>query len=377
MSTEQGLRAGLMVGIMIRMVLLAGTISAQGMVAGTASAFTTERPSSVLIFPKVVNTNPDTIIQITNTGQMMTHAHCFYTDGRVVGGEPAWQVTDFEITLTRQQPTHWSVAQGRPVNPQDGLGGLDPGLIPPVSPGFTGFLVCVEVAADGTPVSANSLKGEATVGDITFAGGTNGVSKYNAVGIPACGSPQGPCGGDGESNDGDRVLRLDNQEYAACPGGSYLNFIGEGAPDPVIEAATGAGSVVSTNLTLVPCGWDFQNLVPETTRVNFAIRNEFEVNLSVNNVPVDCWFSQTLDGPDFGPPFPMSQSGLGTTFGKAIIRPTLNSGRLPVIGVSNTLHTAGDTSSDTAARNLHFCSETLPPSSCVPITSEIRLPEFH
>ena len=44
---------------------------------------------------------------------MMTHAHCFYTDGRTVGGQPVWQVTDFEMTLTRQQPTHWAVSEGR------------------------------------------------------------------------------------------------------------------------------------------------------------------------------------------------------------------------------------------------------------------------
>ena len=194
MSTDQELRAGFMVGITLRVMLLAGIISVQGMVVGTAGAFTTERPSSVLIFPKVVNTNPDTIIQITNAGQMMTHAVCFYTDGRTVGGEPVWQVTDFALTLTRQQPTHWSVGEGRAVNPQDEVGGLDPGLIPPVAEGFTGFLVCVEVLADGTPVSANSLKGEATIGDITFPGGVNAVSKYNAIGIQACNSSAGPCG---------------------------------------------------------------------------------------------------------------------------------------------------------------------------------------
>jgi len=374
MSTEQGLRAGLLAGIMVRVMLMAGTISAQGMVAGTASAFTTERPTSVLIFPKVVNTNPDTIIQITNTGQMMTHAHCFYTDGRTVGGRAVWQVTDFEITLTRQQPTHWSVAQGRAVNPNDSLDGLDPGLIPPVPLGFTGFLTCVEVAADGTPVSANSLKGEATVGDITFLGGTNNVSKYNAIGIPACGSPQGPCGGTGEGNDGDNVLDLNNEEYAACPGGLYLNFIAEGAADPAIEANSGPGSVVSTNLTLIPCGMDFENLVPETTAVTVdPIRNEFEERLSTS-FPVDCWFSSSLDGANF---VPMTLNGLGTTYGKAILRPALNSGRLPVLGVANVLHTAADTSSDTAAMNLHICNEQSPPSSCVPVNSEIRLPSLH
>jgi len=65
MSTVQGLRAGIIAGVLIGMTLAAGTVSAQG-------NFTTERPSSILIFPKVVNTTSDTIIQITNTSNMMT-----------------------------------------------------------------------------------------------------------------------------------------------------------------------------------------------------------------------------------------------------------------------------------------------------------------
>ena len=41
--------------------------------------------------------------------------------------------------------------------------GLDPGAIPPVPAGFTGELKCVQVMADGTPIGANSLIGEATL----------------------------------------------------------------------------------------------------------------------------------------------------------------------------------------------------------------------
>ena len=370
MSTVQGLRAGMMAGILIGMTLAAGTVSAQG--------FSTERPGSILIFPKVVNTTPDTIIQITNTSNGLTHAHCFYTDGRQVNGEPAWQVTDFELILTRQQPTHWSVAEGRAVNPLD-MDGLDPGLIPPVPPGFTGFLVCVETAVDGTPVSANSLKGEATIGEIEGLNATNNVSKYNAIAIPACvSSTSGLCGGTGAGNNGDNVLSLDNQEYAACPGGLYLNFTAEGSNDLAIDSATNTPSVVSTNLSLVPCGMDFENLIPPSTTLSVPIRNEFEENLSVFPVPVDCWFSETLDGPDFGPPFPMSLGGLGTTFGKAILRPAAggNPPLLPVLGVANVLRTAGDLSSDTAAMNLPFCTEPSAPSLCAPVNSEIRLPSF-
>ncbi len=371
MSTVQGLRAGVIAGVLIGVTLAAGTVSAQG-------NFTTERPSSILIFPKVVNTTADTVIQITNTSNMMTHAHCFYTDGRSVNGAPVWQVTDFELVLTRQQPTHWSASAGRAVNPMDSIGGIDPGLIPPVPPGFTGFLVCVETLIDGTPTGGNSLKGEATVGEITGTGGTNNISKYNAIGIPACNGPQsGICGGGGGSVNTDNVLELNGVEYAKCPGGSYLNFTAEGAPDLAIDGAGNTPSAVSTNVTLVPCGMDFENLRPVTSRLTVPlIHNEFENNLSViPGTPLTCWFSGTLATPlVFGPPFPMSLSGLGSEFGTALLRPATGSNDVPWIGVANVLRTAGDGSSDTAATNLHFCTDTAAPASCAPVNSEIRLP---
>ena len=99
--------------------------------------------------------------------------------------------------LTRQQPTHWAASQGRAVNPLDNNpggqpgSGLDPGLVPPVPPGFTGFLICVETLVDGTPASMNSLIGVATVGQVNDdPAATNNVSKYNAVAIPACVCPR-------------------------------------------------------------------------------------------------------------------------------------------------------------------------------------------
>jgi len=386
MSTVQGLRAGLSAAILIGVTLTAGAISAQvsaqGIVVGTAQGtFSTERPGSVLIFPKVVNTNPDTIIQIATTSNNVTYVKCFYTDGRDINGEPAWQITDFELILTRQQPTHWSARNGRavlpfPIDPNVQSDGLDPGAIPPVGPGFTGFLLCVETTVDGAPLSANSIKGEATIGDITFPGGLNNVSKYNAIAIPACVSPQGPCGMNGEGNDGDNILELNGQEYAACPGGQYLNFLGEGASNPAIDGSGNTPSVVSTNITAIPCGWDFENVVPGETTQTLQIRNEFEENLSAQPIDVDCWFSDTLDGPGFpGPPFVTTVGGLGSTFGKGILRPIF-SGFLPVVAVANVLHTAGDQSSDTAAMNLPFCVEQSAPSLCVPVSSEIRLPSL-
>jgi len=387
MSTVQGLRAGLLAGILIGVTLSAGPISAQisalGAAAGTAEGtFTTERPSSVLIFPKVVNsvTTSDTIIQIANTSNGVNYVKCFYTDGRSIGGQPIWQITDFELVLTRQQPTHWAASRGRavfpwPLDTDVHTSGLDPGLIPPVPPGFTGSLVCVETAVDGHPISGNSLKGEATIGEITQLGGNNHVSKYNAIGIPACVSRNGPCGSTGDANDSDNVLRLDGVEYAKCPGGQYLNFYAEGASDPAIDSNLNTPSVVSTNLTAVPCGFDFENLVPLTTRIIASpVRNELEDAQSSNPFRVTCWFSAVLDQPGvFGPPFVFAVGNLGTTVGKAVLRP-VGPGLAPILGVANVLHTAGDLSSDTAALNLPFCTEESAPSLCVPFVSEIRLP---
>jgi len=367
MSTVKGLRAGVMASILAGVALAAGIAQAQG--------FSTERPGSILIFPKVVNTDVNTVIQITNTSNQLTYAHCFYVNGATVNGQPLWQVTDFELALTRQQPTHWGASTGRAVNPVDSVGGLDPGLVPPIPPGFTGYLVCVETSVDGTPVSANSLIGVATVGAIGD-GGPNVVSKYNAVGIPGCGSTLGPCGTDGTANDGDNVLSLDNHEYAACPGGVYVNFESEGGPDPALVNAGNTASTVSTNLSLVPCGIDFENLIPETTTIAAQIRDEFETVSSVFPIGVDCYFEDPLSASPFGGAFTLSSS----TFGTAILRPPLGGNGVPVgvpvVGVANVLRTADDGSQDTAATNLHFCTDETAPASCVTVNSEIRLPTF-
>lgn len=357
MSTAKGLRAGVVAAILIGMTFAAGGARAQ--------TFSTERPGSVLIFPKVVNTTVNTVIQITNTSNLVANAHCFYVDGREVNGSPSWQVTDFELTLTRQQPTHWGAAQGRAVNPFAAPDGIDPGLVPPVSPGFQGFLVCAQTDAGGNPTSGNALKGEAAVGAITGPGGVNTVSKYNAVAIPGL-----------IGNNGDNVLQLNNVEYAACPRDLVMNFPADGAPDPVISGAGNVPSQITSNLTLVPCGMDFENLIPASTTLTVDIRNSFELPGSVTQLPVDCFFSAALDDPLFGNQ--LTLGGLGSEYGSAVIRP-LTPADLPGIGVLNSLHAAGDGSADTEAKNLYVGLVPNPtgPGSGVPmVASEIRLPIF-
>ncbi|MFN8642179.1 MAG: hypothetical protein U0802_11165 [Candidatus Binatia bacterium] len=354
MSMVKGMRAGLMASI------LAGAALATGVAHAQTGNVSTERPGSILIFPKVVNDDADTIIQITNTSNVLAHAHCFYVNGDTVNGQPLWQVTDFEIDLTRQQPTHWAASEGRAVNPLDSERGLDPGLIPPVVPGFTGFLTCVQTAEDGTPVSANSLIGVAAVGAIGTSTANN-VSKYNATAIP----------GDPGQNDGDNILSLDDVEYARCPGGLYLNFQSEGSSDPVLDGSGNGPSTVSTNLSLVPCAMDFENLEPATTSLSVGIRDEFETRTSVDGgFDIDCYFEGALSDAPFS-----NQFALPTLFGNAILTP-LATGLPPVLGVANVLRTAGDATSDTAATNLHFCTDQTSPAQCISVDTEIRLPTF-
>lgn len=302
-----------------------------GLVSSPAAAkVTTEQSASILVFPKVIaNGTRDTIIQITNTSNIMRHAHCFYVNGaatdpsRPVGptNPPLWTEIDFDIWLTKQQPTHWVVSTGRLdfVNARACRGavganaaitcnpattgtstadccdaGFPPGHVPPVVPDFTGELKCIEVDASGFPVAGNSLKGEATLEDIA----TGDVSKYNAIGLQGF-----------ETNNMDGVLCLgggvsascpSGAEYQACPQTWILDHPAIGAPDRVVDQqafcdpATGVCSAVSTNLTVVPCTQDFETQNPPPVTLQFVATNEFEQSFSASTT-ISCWASFALD----------------------------------------------------------------------------------
>jgi len=297
---------------------------------------TTERSASILIFPKVIaDGTRDTIIQITNTSNNMRHAHCFYvngaptTPGLPIGltNPPLWTEIDFDIWLTKQQPTHWVVSTGRLDNASDGAtcrttsctpsssgtasaaccdSGFDPGRVPPVVPDFTGELKCIEVDASGFPVGGNALKGEATLEDIA----TGDVSKYNAVGLQGF-----------DTNNMDGILCLgggvsqfcpSGAEYQACPQTWILDHPAIGAPDRVVDqqpfcdTATGVCSAVSTNLTVVPCTENFETQSPPPVTLQFAITNEFEQTFSASTTII-CWASLALD--DINPIFLASSLG--------------------------------------------------------------------
>jgi hypothetical protein len=325
------------VAVTLAFLLAASAVYAQG-----EERFTVERPSSVLIFPKVVRegSNRQTTIQITNTSNMLVHAHCFYVNGSALNGVPLWQVIDFSITLTRQQPTSWTADEGRPIDPTDDQTGLDPGPVPPVPPGFAGGLVCVQINVDGNPSVANSLKGEATISETNDLEQLVAVGKYNAVGIQGI--------DDDPNEDTLHVLRLDNVEYAACPSGAYLNFVPEGAQDDIINGFGNGPSAVSTTLALLPCAMDLENLLPGRTVAAFQFRDEFELGPSLAPVPVECWTPFNLAD---APVTPATSS----TFWHAritAVEPAPGAGGF--VGVANVQRVGANGAIASSLANLHF-----------------------
>lgn len=267
---------------------------------GAVAEVVTERSGSILVFPKVVaDGTRDTVIQITNTSNSMVHAHCFYVNGALTFPDlppgptnpPLWTEIDFDIWLTKQQPTYWLVSEGRLVDPDDDPctqsdnscdnTGLDPGRVPPVVGDFTGELKCIEVDPSGAPLSGNHLKGEATI--ITDG---DEVEKYNGIGVLG-----------NENNNGDAVLCLGGTVSASCPNGAEYNACPQtwvldgysgGATDPY------SGATVDTTITVVPCTENFETQAPTSVTVQFAVTNEYEQTFSASTT-ITCWAELFLD----------------------------------------------------------------------------------
>lgn len=287
-----------------------------GVVAKPAmSAVTTEKSASILVFPKVIaNGNRDTIIQITNTSNSVQHLHCFYIDGQPgSSGAPLCLETDFDIWLTKQQPTHWVVSKGRQVsfegscaaylcNPTTTGGpvanccdaGFDPGRIPPVGPGFTGELLCVLTDAGDSPYPGNAIKGEATIEDQVTSATTPAlyraadITKYNAIGFIGYNTNDGNStlclGPDGATSAG-----CSSREYEACPAAWYLDHAARGAVDAV-EPDTYS---IQPNVTVVPCTLNLETQAPTSVTLQFDVITEFETHLSASTT-VTCWASWDL-----------------------------------------------------------------------------------
>jgi hypothetical protein len=361
------------------------------MASGAAADVTTDRSASIIVFPKVIaDGTRDTIIQITNTSNSMVYAHCFYVNAAPVfpdqppgaGNPPQWQEIDFDIHLTKQQPTHWVVSLGRLEDLSDPRcsvqntdcndAGFDPGHVPPQVEDFVGELKCVEVDSSGAPLAGNHLKGEATViaadrchnpiggvdtgtcssdnspcGETADCPGTTGdVAKYNALGVEGL-----------ETLNDDPVLCLGGEptgdcplgaEYNACPDTWILNHEVDGIEDPVL----GEDSHVDTFITVIPCTENFESQVPTTVTIQFLVYDEFESNFSAST-SVTCWaelelrdISNVFLPPPLGP--------LNRTFAQTRMRPSNQtaSGFMVVANERHTLEVDGGVTGS-AAVNVH------------------------
>ncbi len=357
MRTIQGVRAGWLLGALVGSLVVVG--------AARADVYT-ERPGSILIFPKVVRDGTrDTTIKLTNTNNLVEHVHCFYVNGAPGrSGAPLCSEVDFDLTLTRQQPTHWTVGSGRGTIQGEPFGadgtGFDPGLIPPVPTPFTGSLVCYEVDVNGTPISNNRLKGEAVL--TSNIGGD--VSQYNAVAVPALTQDNNP------SN-----LDLNNTEYGSCPAALRLEAIPDGSFDPAISAYGAAGlcvggatpgaicttasdcsggtcppsSSVVTNLTFVPCSLDLRNGTTATTTLQFTVWDEFETQLS-GGVPesFSCWTSFNIGDISTMRSSLLPGGGINTLFANVRIDASH-----PVVGIAERFSSDSAGNVAAAATNLH------------------------
>lgn len=339
-------------------VLLSGLCAwlVLGVVAsGGRADVTSEKTASILIFPKVIsNAGVDTVIRLVNTSNSLIQVHCNYVDARLfdtVTGLPCerpsltcvplWQETNFDLWLTRQQPTHWSVANGRRVDPTDGFGvdgsGFDPGHIPP-KPDFEGELKCVEVSPSGEPVAGNHLRGEVVV-----LQSTGDLARYSAIGIEANPdlTPSNP-------------LVLDGDVYAACPEKLWLNHDAQGSRGSQFPA---------TELTLLPCSQDLENQVPKSVTVQFLVYNEFEERFSASTT-VTCYLSTILTDIDAATS-PTSSvfsnavlgTGVAMTEITPVIQPDGTSGG--VVGVARVFPFPLASS---AAHSLHTTGSFIPPA---------------
>lgn len=288
--------------------------------AGTAAAdVTADNPAGLIVWPKLVfnsDSGVDTLLQLSNTSSEQVKVRCFYVNANAhCSNDPrqtcyinsdcgpggiclaGWIETDFSFELTAHQPIAWTLSDGLPFFPLDGLVRVGPNnqangplsAIPPAPEDpFQGELKCVQVAEDESPIARNDLKGEATIIQATEEAPLDARS-YNALGIQAL-----------EENDGDNTLCIGGESSDICPNGAEYNgcpnilimdhffddaYVFSDDGDPTADSA-----YVRSHLTLVPCSENFllQDVALFDTVVQFLIFNEFEQRFSTSR-SVNCF----------------------------------------------------------------------------------------
>ena len=358
-----------------------------GIASADVNDVSTERSGSIIVFPKVVwDGTRDTVVKINNISNQLVQAHCFYVNAAPanpgppsVTNPPQCNETDFDLILTRQQPTHWVVSEGRftSVGFGNDSSGISPGLVPPVPFGFIGELKCIQVNPDdGSPLRGNALKGEANL--VRLDGD---VAAYNAIALHGNTDMSVQ---DGASID-DLVLDLtgpnpnfpanpaipgsqpgtpgNNGMYSACPDTLIVDHISVGAQDLVLAGSTlqpgigdcddTGGCPVTSELTVVTCNEDFDTQTFKPVTLGFNVWNEFEQRLS-GSFTLGCFAELPLEAisPDF------TQRLLGTFSAHARFTPNPgNGGVLGILEEVRHLDQASPASGQAGAAvaaNLHF-----------------------
>jgi hypothetical protein len=309
-----------------------GTAALALLMSSTAQAWpTSDQGAALVIYPKVVYVDGvlETEMRLANLASQPTVAHCFYVnanshctnDGSVCDSSidcldptngsgtcrPGWIETNFDISLTNQQPIGWLASEGLsqadlpcvrtfanpnpcpPVFGPVGSNGSNAGTrVPPVSESpFIGELKCIQSDPSnrlplqcGAGLCRNDLAGTASI--TGQSAGIIDVASYNAVGLRAL------------INDNDNTLLIGESpaagtaEYESCPEVLVADFFFDGAIDPI------SGSMVtSSELTLVPCTQDFRSQTLPPVTAQFLVYNEFEQRFSTSR-QVSCLLDSPL-----------------------------------------------------------------------------------
>jgi len=346
--------------------ILAASLILLGWTGGvSAQVSSSDTAAGYVVLPKVVvhttggdpavanpgGTAVDTLIQFTNVNQgeaitadcwwVNANKHCGTDMGPICGTNAdclpglqcvqGWTVLDFQVTLSPGQPIGFLASSGLNPLPCDATfpgvgcrgrcsGGADDGdpcgggsplcsapgfcksaegaVRPVPEDPFRGELKCLQVDENDIPVDQNDLKIEATIVSTTVGGGTaTTAASYNGVGFVSTASGTG--------------LGADPICLGSLPLGSTADCAGTYAPCPSVlqvehffdGATTELGSVVTTDLTLVPCSENLGEPAAQlglSVTANMLVYNEFEQRFSTNS-RVQCYQSTRLSDIDTQP----------------------------------------------------------------------------
>lgn len=263
-------------------------------------------PSAFLIYPLIrVSQTQETLVEMMNLTSATVRVHCTYTNATFRSQTVSCSETDFYVSLTAQQPVAWKASTG--------LGGDGKRLAPPFF--GEGTLSCVVESRFSDLGSHNALQGRAI---LSQTGQTVG---YDASAFRRL-SP-GPFNG---------IIELNGITYEQCPDRLHFNAL-----------SSQAGS--DSELILAPCSHDFENGVPGSSTIQYAVINEFEQQFSAST-PVKCF-----DRRNFSSISALRKSSTGTDTLHVVVRPVGD----PVVGlVIDKFTVPGSNALSVSANNPYF-----------------------